>query len=449
MRAYKRKEVRFGWPEIILSTMAKTILNLNYKFHYTFAPFLMEEFGLNLQQWGVIQSIPELMMVICSLGTFFLSKYPPNKVNCFFMFFMVIPNFLLPLAGWVFSGMSAFYWILANRVIFGIGFSVANITIFGVIASFTSDSLRGRAMGVLEFSWTTADYLAPAIGVLLKDAPIYIVYYVQAVAALVIAVMFYLRYPKRAKTDDSLIKSNIGVDTPLIGGLGKGSRKLSVAETLISRKVMGVCFWAVLATSFMLMFSFVGLWLKEDYGLNSAQVGFAYFFAFTIPETCGFLYMSFLSDYFGLLRSSYFMTISFFIVGLVFGTLSNSLKLAPALLLVAISIFSMEIMFVSSLAYSTTKAVSDNPSLMSTIVWTAFNSGKAIWVAIGPVIWKDVGKIIESHPGLLINRFGAVCILTSIIMLSGVVCMEVGQQSICRKRTARTLSTSLEMQEKL
>jgi len=440
MKTSKQLKERFGWSEIILSMLAKTLLNLNYKFHYVYEPFLLEDFGLNLQQWGVIQTTNELVMVIGAAVAFLLSKYPPYRVTPFFILLTVVPSILMPLASSVFSSISAFYWILANRIIFGIGMSISNVLIWGVVGNFTSERVRGRAMGATEFSWTLADYLMPLAGFLLEDSSVWVVYYSQAGAGIIVALLLYWRYPTWSVSNDSVETYPFPVDTcleeskPLIGGVKKRKTKLSFVDTIKNRKVVGVCVWAVLATAFLLSIAFFGIWLRGDYGFNSAQVGLAFFFAFTIPETCTFLYMSFLSDYIGLLRSAYFATFCFASVGLLFGIFCHRLKLAYTILLFAITVFNVEVMFVSTLAYATTNGVSDDPALMSSILYTSFGIGKSIWVATGPTIWKSVGKIIERQPGILLNQYGAFCIVTLIFMSSAVISMEIGQQSTCRKR---------------
>jgi len=439
MKTSKQLKERFGWPEIILSMLAKTLLNLNYKFHYVYEPFLLEDFGLNLQQWGVTQTTNELIMVIGAAVAFLLSKYPPHAGISFFILLTVVSSILMPLASSVWLKISAFYWILANRIIFGIGMSISNVLIWGAVGNFTSEKVRGRAMGAIEFSWTLADYFMPLAGILLEDSSIYVVYYSQAAASFVVALLVYWRYPTRNISNDSVATCHPPVDTsleedkPLLGGVKKPKRNLSFVDIITNRKVIGICVWAVFSTAFLLIIAFFGIWLRDDYGFNSAQVGVAFFFAFTIPETCCFLYMTFLSDYIGLLRSSYFGTLSIAIFGVVFGIFCHSLKLAPTLVLFAITIFNVEVMFVSSIAYATTKRVSDNPALMSSILYTSFNIGKAIWVATGPTIWKGVGKIIERQPGILLNQYGASCILIFITMASAVIIMEVGQQNTCRK----------------
>jgi len=159
--------------------------------------------------------------------------------------------------------------------------------------------------------------------------------------------------------------------------------------------------------------------------------------SFTVAETCSFLYMSLLSDRIGLLRSAYSMTAILVIAGFLFGSLCTRIKLVPALLLMAVSVFGIEIMFIALMAYMTTAAVTDNPSLMCSILWTSMNIGKAIWVAVGPTVWQSMGDITDNYTGSFTNQFGLTFMLTSLIILIGVIIMEMGQQSTCRAKEKR------------
>jgi len=247
MKTSKQLKERFGWPEIILSMLAKTLLNLNYKFHYVYEPFLLDDFGLNLQQWGVIQTTNELIMVVGAAVAFLLSKYPPNTSTPFCILLTVASSILMPFASSVFSKISTFYWILANRIIFGIGMSVSNVLIWGVVASFTSERVRGRAMGAIEFSWTLADYFMPFAGVLLEDSSIYVVYYSQAGAGFIVALLVYWRYPTRSVSNDSVATCHLLVDTgleedkPLLRGVKKPKSNSSFVDIVKNRKVIGLC----------------------------------------------------------------------------------------------------------------------------------------------------------------------------------------------------------------
>jgi len=426
-------EDNFGWPEIILSLAAKTSINLNYKFVFTYTPFLIQDYGLSLQQWGVILTMPELMMVVCSAITVFLAPYPPHQVNCFFMCLLVLPNVLQPLGIALFPNISIYYWVLANRLVFGISFSVINATISGVIGGFTSESIRGKAVGSVEFSWTLCDYLMPLLGVLLRVAPTYVVWYAQAAIGFIVAVVLYIRFPKKAKNYSTIDHSKISELQPLIVNEAKGDcHEPSYLQLLIDRKVIGIVVWGLLSMSYMLMFAYVGVWLQGDFGLNSAQVGLAFFFCFTVAETFSFFYNVLLSDYVGLLRSVYIMTVILTVLGVVFGVFSASLTLIPAILLIGLSIVASEAMYISTFAYATTKEVCRNPSLIATILWTSVNAGKALWVAVGPAMWTAVGEFLDSNKDIHVSQFGATYFLSTVIIFVSVIILEIGQQSSCR-----------------
>jgi len=288
-------------------------------------------------------------------------------------------------------------------------------------------------MGFVEFSWTLADYLMPLLGVLLKVAPTCVVWYAQAAFGFLIAVVLYIRFPKKAKIYSTIDHSKISELKPLIVNEAKDDcHEPSFLLLLIDRKVIGIIVWGLLSMSYMLMFAYVGVWLQGDFGLNSAQVGFAFLFCFTVAETVSFFYNIFLSDYVGLLRSVYIMTVILTVLGLVFGIFSASLKLIPAIVLIGLSIMASEVMYVSTFAYATTKEVCRNPSLISTILWTSVNSGKAIWVAVGPAMWTAVGEFLDRNKDIHVSQFGAIYFLTTVIIFVSVIILEMGQQSCCR-----------------
>jgi len=430
----------FGWPKILLSTFAKTLIDLNYKFCFTYTPFLMKDFGLTLMQWGLIQTIPEIMMVVCSALTVYLAPLAPNKVNAFFMFIGGLPSVLQPLGILIFPNISIFYWLLFNRLLFSIAFAVMSITVMGVIGNFTSESTRGRATGAVEFSWTLADYIMPLIGVLFGVAPVSVIYYLQAGAAFIIAAILYVQYPKEAKHKDTHVTPPTEELTPVItaGKVNVQKCELSIWNILKKRKVIGIIIFSVLSMAYMLLVAYFGVWLREDLELNSAQVGLAYFFAFTLPQTFSFIYMSFLSDYVGLLRSVYIMTGLLTVLGFTFVFLSSSINIIWALILIGFSIFGTEVMFIAVFAYSTTEEVSNNPSLMSSILWTAINSGKAVWVAVGPTLWISMGKFVNSHHGIFFSQFGIVYFWETTCILLAVIILMIGQSRSCLTPKAKT-----------
>jgi len=433
----------FGWPEIWLSTATKTMISVNYKMYFTYSPFLMKIFGLDLWHWGLILTLPEILIAIFSLAAVLVYRWPPNKVNSFLMLLVALTSIWQPLGIWFVHDMNTFYWILANRFVFGLGFAILNVTIGSVIGSFTCESIRGKATGLVEFSWTLADYVLPLIGVLLRTTPISTTYYIQAGVGLLVAAMIYVRFPKQRKylAKSVYLVAKISEETSLlVTERSDDVKRLGIVETLKKRKVIGICIWAVLSTSYMLMFSFFGIWLEEEYGLDSDKVGLYYFFSFTIAETISFIYMSVLSDIVGLLRSSYSMAVVTVIAGLIFGAFSAYMSLNVSLFMVALFIFSWEIMFVSIMAYCTTIAVSKDPYIMSIIRWTAIGAGGVLWVAVGPALWKYVGRLIVIYPSLPISQYGGVFLVMTVSILLGMVIMRLGQQSFFPENEQKLIS---------
>merc|ERR1719317_1663785 len=74
----------------------------------------------------------------------------------------------------------------------------------GIIGDFTPDNKRGRAFGIVEFSYSLSDFFIPLIGLSLQYWPVNVIYYVQGMIAFVVAAGLLWRFPRRAKRAVSL-----------------------------------------------------------------------------------------------------------------------------------------------------------------------------------------------------------------------------------------------------
>merc|ERR1719317_528074 len=78
----------------------------------------------------------------------------------------------------------------------------------GIIGDFTPDNKRGRAFGIVEFSYSLSDFFIPLIGLSLQYWPVNVIYYVQGMIAFVVAAGLLWRFPRRAKRALSLDHQN-------------------------------------------------------------------------------------------------------------------------------------------------------------------------------------------------------------------------------------------------
>jgi len=82
------------WREIAFLIVAKTAIDIIYKFQFTYTPFLISHFQLDLQQWGAILALQELMTLSRFCTTAIFRKFSSYRVTSFFMLMIAMVNVL-------------------------------------------------------------------------------------------------------------------------------------------------------------------------------------------------------------------------------------------------------------------------------------------------------------------------------------------------------------------
>lgn len=421
MRMRCSTEEYFGWLEIALSTIAKTIINLNYKFHFTYSPFLLSDYGFTLQQWGLILASQEILMIFSSGTTVLFKKTPPYQVNSFFLLLIALVSLLQPLGIAYYKGYGRFifYWVLANRIVFGISFAVCSAQISQVLGDWIPERKKVSAAASTEFSWTLADYLIPLIGLFLENGGSSMAYYTQAGFTLAITYLIYLRYPEK----NGMTLQDLSERLPL-----NAAPQVNVWQSLNRRNILGIYIWALLSSAYILILSLFGVWLVDDYGFDAPKVGLCYFFCFTVPETLAFLFATFQSHNFGQLRSAYLMTSLLVPAGFAFAILSSS-YLVDLLIILSMFVFSCEIMFVSLIEYATSTLDSSNRSMLTNLMWNTFTVGKTFWILVSPTLLEQMDRLIQVCSYAPITKYGGVFALVTFFILIAVICMGLGHGS--------------------
>lgn len=279
---------------IFLGLAGKTCYFCAWKFQYTYTPFLTADFHISEDDWIFSQTLTEITMLIASPMAILFDKIAPNKVMGWGLAIPFLSMFLLPLGIQQF-GIPSYPWIIANRAVFGLGFGLWMTAISGVIGDFTPEKNRGRAFGIMEFSFTLSDFFISLIGISLEYWPVNVVYYVQAVIAFIVAIGLLWRFPRRAKRAVSRsasggVESETFVSSTVMSSVGRlnkvvssdnssavgsheqmyelsedsprssvNSQKPSMWSLLWKPSSIGMLFLGFLSSGFMITFSFYGI----------------------------------------------------------------------------------------------------------------------------------------------------------------------------------------------
>lgn len=159
-----------------------------------------------------------------------------------------------------------------------------------------------------------------------------------------------------------------------------------------------------------------GVWLKEEYGFNSAQVGEAVL-SLSIGELIGFAVSFLLIDYLGCLSTLYFATIFEFLVALVF-FLGPNFRFKIKVILIVIQIAGTELAFLCCITW--TSKISKYTFVVVTCLLAIFAMGRGMIDVLSPIIWSFVKENIAwSTMSVIMMLIGVLLLLATISIVIG------------------------------
>jgi len=186
------------WCNIFLALAGKTCYYSACKFQFTYIPFLSANFHISRDKWIFSLAVTTMAMLIASPVALLFDKVAPNKALGWGLAIPFLSMFLLPLGIHEFR-IHSYIWIIANGAALGFGKGLWGTILGGIIGDFTEEKIRGRAFGIVEFSYCLSDFCIALIGISLQYWPVNNVYYVQGVIAFIVAMCMLWRYPRSAK----------------------------------------------------------------------------------------------------------------------------------------------------------------------------------------------------------------------------------------------------------
>lgn len=414
-----------GCSGIFLALAGKACFYMGYKFQFTYTPFLTYEFDVSQNEWIFSQTLAEIAILLTTPLAIIFEKLAPNKVMGWGLAIPMLTMFLIPLGIEQF-GIPSYPWIIVNRIAFGLGYGIWLTAIGGIIGDFTAEDNRGRAFGIIEFSWTLTDFFMPLIGLSLRYWPASVVYYFQGVLALVVAAGILCWFPKRAK------RATKGEDLETVPLIQRNELQSTSKWSLLwSSTSIGMFMFSVLSSAYMITFSFYGIWLKNEHGYTSDEVGAGYFITFTVSGVIVLVWSVLFSDRVGLIKSAQFSALFLVLpIGMIFTFMNTSLSTTSCLWLLSAWCMGTEGMFVTFMGYITTKEFSSEPLLMFALNRTGFSVGKIIWVCSSPYLYSSYGKMLG--PSVISNKFGLLVATSTLLITLGLTSFIIGRR--CEKR---------------
>lgn len=396
-----------AWRQLALIFAARTTLNTAHRIVYPFLPALARGLGISLATASGLVTVRFVAGLAAPLLGPWIDRRPRRHTMELALGLFVLASAMLA-AG---SVLAAGTMPAASRL--PAAAAVAAFALFGLskvlydpaVHAYVGDTVpyaqRGRAIGAVEFSWSSAWLLGvPAAGFLIDR-------YNWQVPWLLLAALGLL----------ALGLTRAGL--PLVRPAGPAGEGLSLARRLLrqwhgllrQRRVLALLLTSLLLTmASELPFIVYGAWLEGAFGLGLSTLGLASMVV-GLAEASGELGTTVLTDRLGKRRS-----VQAGLLGLGGSLLALPLLagmgLAGALAGVVLMVLSFEFAIVSLLPLATELAPGARGSLLA-LNMTTFSLGRIAGATAGGWLWQWAGERMTANAVA-----GAACALLAAVVVS-------------------------------
>jgi len=384
---------------------------------FELAPFFASDFGISLRQLTTVLALPEVAVFLGAFISPFLDKLPIYNLIFWTYIEIGITTGLVALLR-IWPGTPVYAFLLVLRFLFGVGYAFITPAISALVLEWTPENIRGRAMSFVWFGRTAVSFSFPILGYLVENYPDEEIWLGLGIISILLAFIFYYSIPEKARRHTSSSRE------PLFSNVENDQGSLAVSYCRLIRKLVpNVRFIAVISFGFLQSLGSVlvpilfGVWLKNEYGYNAAQVGKAVL-SLSVGDVLGFMGSFFMVDRFGILPTLYFATVCEVIVALIFG-LAPGLGLKSRIILIMFEDAGTDLAFFCSITWS--RQISEHTFVVLTCLFAIFAMGKAIMVVLAPIIWS----LLEEH--ITWSPMSLVMLLSGFLLLLATLGIAVGE----------------------
>lgn len=386
--------------------LARTVLNTAQRIIYPFLPTIARGLGISLSAASGLVTLRMVAGLAAPLFGPFTDRQGRRRSMEIGLLLFTLASLLLVGSGYV--GMGTLILAAAAFLLYGLAKVLYDPAVHGYLGDVVPYRARGRAIGIIELSWSSAWLIGvPISGFLIErfgwQSPWLVMI---GLGLLSLGLTRAFLPPGRAPAEATPPQRLVALLT-------------STWRSLLRRRQVVVLLLVSLLLTMALEIPFIvyGAWLETSFGLSLSTLGLASIVV-GLAEASAELGTTVLTDRWGKRRSV--------LAGL--GGLALSLLVLPSLaglgLIAALSgivfvILAFEFAIVSLLPLVTELAPLERSSLLSLNV-TAFSLGRIMGAALGGWLWHQSAGGIGLHAGV-----GAACaLLAAFLMFWGIVEIE-------------------------
>jgi predicted MFS family arabinose efflux permease len=376
---------------LVLIFAVRTILNTAHRIVYPFLPTLARGLGVSLAAASGLVSVRVWAGLAAPFVGLLIDRYSRRRA-------MQAAMLVFALGGLLLVGLGTWSAAIAAFVLYGLAKVLYDPAMRAYIGDTVPYPQRGRAMGIVELSWSGAWLLGvPAAGLMIERFGWRAPWTVLIGLSLVGLLPLSLGLPP-AKS--RLPRSRIPLGTAMRGWWAVLCRKGVVAVLLVS---------LLLEMALEIPFVVYGAWMETSFGLGLSSLGLASLVV-GLAEASAELSATLLTDRWGK-RRSLLAALLGLAVSLALLPVLARLGLVAALAGVALAVLTFEFGFVSFLPLATEVVPEARATLLSLAV-TASSLGRMAGALGGGWLWQGPTQGITWHAVA-----GVACALLAVLVV--------------------------------
>jgi predicted MFS family arabinose efflux permease len=388
---------------LLIIFLARTTLNTAHRLVYPFLPSIARSLGISLQAASGLVTLRVVAGMAAPFLGFMGDRYGRRRT-------MEIGLLLFSFASLLLAGMGTLPAAAIAFALFGLAKALYDPALYAYIGDTVPYQERGRAVGLIELSWSCAWLLGvPATGFLIERFGWRAPWAALIVLGLLGAWLTHTRLPP-AKPPEGESRSP-GTPFALMPALSRYARPLVATwRSLLRRRPVIV----LLLTSLLLAmanevpFIVYGAWFETAFGLNLSALGLASIVV-GLAEATAEVGTVVITDRLGK-RRSVLLGLLGLAASLVILPWLSQFGLAAALAGVVLMLLTFEFAIVSLLPLATELAPDARASLLSLNI-TALSLGRVLGAVLGGWLWQ--WQTIALHAAV-----GTCCALCAALLLA-------------------------------
>ncbi|MCF8091230.1 MAG: MFS transporter [Desulfotignum sp.] len=278
------KNFRQFYSLIIVTTLAKLLLNTARRMVYPFAPAFARGLGVDLAAITSVIALNQATAVLGPVGASFADRYGNKR--------LILIALVLLCLGCFAAGIVPLYGVLVvSLFLAGLAKSIFDPSFQAFIGTHIPFEQRGKFIGITELAWAGATLLGiPLAGLVIQKFS----FQTPFLGIGVLGVVCFFLILRLMPADVPANRQNKGSGTILAANW---------KQIMLNRRVLGILgFSFFMALGSDTLFVVYGAWLEQSYGLSLAAIGLGTILI-GIAEVAGEAVTAFFSDRVGLLRT--------------------------------------------------------------------------------------------------------------------------------------------------